>query len=96
MLTKKNPKKMHVNLIKYQVENCLALLGRNLISTCNRRVKSVSSGQVEISSRQAGSCNHHLNPIEHKTKIKSNIVSIEKPLYTEHEYQALPRFFINE
>ena len=23
MLTKKNPKKMHANLIKYQVENCL-------------------------------------------------------------------------
>ena len=37
----------------------------------------------------------HLNPIEHTTKTKSNIVSIEKPLYTEHEYQALPRFLID-
>ena len=38
----------------------------------------------------------HLNPIEHETKIKSNIVSIAKPLYTKHEYQALPRFFVDE
>ena len=35
----------------------------------------------------------HLNPIEHTTKIKSNIVSLEKRLCTEHEYQALSRFF---
>ena len=28
----------------------------------------------------------HLNPIEHTTKIKSNIIPTEKPLYTEHEY----------
>ena len=54
MLTKKNPKKIHANLIKYQVDNCPALPERNLISTCNRRVKSVSAGQVEIPSRQAG------------------------------------------
>ena len=53
MLAKKNPKQMHANLTKYQVENCSALPGRNLISTCNRRVKSVSAGRVEISSRQA-------------------------------------------
>ena len=51
---KKSKKKMHANLIKYQVENCPILPGRNLISTCNRRVKSVSGGRVEISSRQAG------------------------------------------
>ena len=38
----------------------------------------------------------HFNPIEHITKIKSNIVSIENPLYTEHEYQTLPRFIIYE
>ena len=37
-----------------------------------------------------------LNPIEHTTKIKFNRVSIENPLYTEHEYQALPKFFIDE
>ena len=54
MLAKKNPKKMYVNLIKYQVENYPALPGRNVISTCNRRVKSVSAGRVEILSRQAG------------------------------------------
>ena len=38
----------------------------------------------------------HLNPIEHTSKIKSNIVPIEKHLYTEHEYQALPKFFMDE
>ena len=38
----------------------------------------------------------NLNPIEHATKIKSNIISIEKPPYTEHEYQLLPRLFIDE
>ena len=53
MLTKKNLEKMHTNLIKYQVENCHALPGRNLISTCNRRMKSVSAGRVGISSRQS-------------------------------------------
>ena len=42
------------NIIKYQVQNCPALPGRNLISTCNCRVKSVSAGRVEVSSRQAG------------------------------------------
>ena len=38
----------------------------------------------------------YLNPIEHTTKIKSNIASLEKPLCTEHEDQALSRFFIDE
>ena len=52
---------MNANLIQYQVENGPALVGRNLISTCNRRVKSVSAGRVEISSWQAGTCNHHLS-----------------------------------
>ena len=37
MLTMKNSKKMHANLNKYQVENCPAFPGRNLISACNRR-----------------------------------------------------------
>ena len=54
MLRKKNPKKLHTNLNKYQVENCPALQGRNLISTCNRRVRFVPAGQGEISSRQTG------------------------------------------
>ena len=54
MLTKKNPKKMRANLIKHQVESYPALPGRNLISTCNRKVKSVPVGRVEVSSRQAG------------------------------------------
>ena len=57
---KKNPKKMHANLIKYQVENCPTLPGRNLISTCNRRVKSASAVRVEISFRQTRSCNRSL------------------------------------
>ena len=34
--------------------------------------------------------------MEHTTKIKSNIVSIENLLCKEHENQALPRFFIDE
>ena len=51
---KEKPKKVNANLIKYQVENCPVLPGRNLISTCNRRVKSVSAGRIEISPRQAG------------------------------------------
>ena len=50
MFIKKNLKKMHANLNKYLVENCPALLGQNLISTCNRRVKPVLAGRVEISS----------------------------------------------
>ena len=54
ILAEKDPKKMHANLIKNEVENCLALSERNLISTCNRRVKSVSNGRVDISSWQAG------------------------------------------
>ena len=45
---------MHENLIKYQVENCPALPGWNLVSIYNRKMKSVSAGQVEISSSQAG------------------------------------------
>ena len=32
----------------------LSRLAQNLISTCNRRVKSVLAGRIEISSRQAG------------------------------------------
>ena len=39
---------------KYQVENCPILPGRNLISTCNRRVKSISDARVQFLSRQAG------------------------------------------
>ena len=38
----------------------------------------------------------HLNPTEYTTKIISNAVSVENYLYTEYEYQALPRFFIDE
>ena len=53
MVIKKNPREMHAKLIKYQVENCPALPGRNLVFTCNHRVKSVSAGRIEISSRQA-------------------------------------------
>ena len=43
---------MYANLNKYQVENSPALPGWNLISPCNRRVKSVPAGRVEISSQQ--------------------------------------------
>ena len=57
MLTKKNSKKMHANLNKYQVQNWPALPGRNVTSTCNRRVKSFPTGRVAISSQQTGTCN---------------------------------------
>ena len=43
---------MYKNLDKYQVENCPALPRWNLISPCNRMLKSVPAGQVEISSPQ--------------------------------------------
>ena len=42
MLTKKNLKKMHANLIKYHLENCPTLPGRNLISTCNRKGETIA------------------------------------------------------
>ena len=51
MVIKKNSKKLHTNLNKCQVENCPALPERNLISTCNRRVRSVTAGRGEISFR---------------------------------------------
>ena len=51
MVTKKNSKKLHTNLNKCQVENCPALPERNLISTCNRRVRSGTAGRGEISFR---------------------------------------------
>ena len=44
MVTKENSKKLHTNLNKCQVENCLALPGQNLISTRNGRVRSVPAG----------------------------------------------------
>ena len=43
---------IHANRIKYQVENCPVLPGRNLIFTCNRRVK--------FHPDKLGSCNHNL------------------------------------
>ena len=42
------------NLSRCQVEDCPALPGQNLISTCNRRVKSIPAGRVEILSQQTG------------------------------------------
>ena len=39
---------------KYQVETCSPLPGWTLFSPCNRRVKSVPAGRVEIWSRKAG------------------------------------------
>ena len=50
--TRKIQRKMHTNQNKCQVDNCPALPRRSLISTCNRRMKSVTAGRVEISSRQ--------------------------------------------
>ena len=52
---------MHVNLIKYQAENYPALSVRNLISTCNRRVKSISLDGLKFHPGKPGSCNRHLS-----------------------------------
>ena len=38
----------------------------------------------------------HRNPMEHSTNIKSNIVSIENPLYREYEYQAFSKMLIDK
>ena len=43
--------------------NCPALPGRNLISTCNRRVRSVPAGRGEISSGKPESCNHPVSVV---------------------------------
>ena len=51
MVAKKNSNKLHTNLNKCQVENCPTLPWRNLISTCNSRVRSVPAGWREISSQ---------------------------------------------
>ena len=39
---------MYTNLNKYQAENYPTLLGWNLITPCDRRVKYVLGGRVEI------------------------------------------------
>ena len=46
--------------------------------TNSTKMQNATHGQSIVSSRLS----FHPKPIEHKTKIKSNIVSIEKPLYT--------------
>ena len=50
----RKPGSCNHHLNKCQVENCAALPGRNLISTCNRRVRSVAAWRGEISSWQTG------------------------------------------
>ena len=57
------------NIIKQQVENCHVLPRRNLISTCNRWVKSVSAGRIKFHPGKPGSCNHHLRQHLLKKKI---------------------------
>ena len=54
IVTKKNSNKLHTSLNKCHVENCPASPGRNLISTCSRRVRSVPAGRGEVSSWQTG------------------------------------------
>ena len=63
-----------------------------LYSTCDNttKVRNAMHGLFIVGSPLS----FRLNPTEHTTKIKSNIVSIEKTLYTEHGYQVLPRFVI--
>ena len=56
------------------------------------KTRNTMHGQFIVSSPLS----FHLNPIEDTTKIKSNIVLIEKPLCTGHLYQALPRLFIDK
>ena len=52
-LQKKKSKEKVCKSNQYQLENCPALPGQNSISTCNRKVKSVSAGRDEISIRLA-------------------------------------------
>ena len=56
------------------------------------KMRNTMHGQFIVGS----ALSFHLNPIELITKIKSNTVSFENPLYIEHKYQALPGFFIDE
>ena len=60
--------------------------------TNTSKMRNIMHGRFIVGSPQS----FHLNPIEHTTKAKSNVVSIENSLYTEHEYQVLPKFFIDE
>ena len=52
--TEKKSKKLHANRNKYQGENCPTLPGRNLISTCNCRARSVPAVRGKISPLQTG------------------------------------------
>ena len=47
-------KNMYTNQSEYNVVNCTALPECNLISPCDRGMKSVLSGRVEIPSWQTG------------------------------------------
>ena len=60
MVTMKNSKKLHTNLNKCHVENCPEMPRQNLISTRNRRVRSVSAGRDEVSPRQTEIMYRHL------------------------------------
>ena len=60
--------------------------------TNTSKMRNIMHGQFIVGS----SLSFHLNPIEHTTKAKSNVVSIENSLYIEHEYQVLPKFLIDE
>ena len=55
--------------------------------TNTSKMRNIMHGRFIVGSPQS----FHLNPIEHTTKAKSNVVSIENSLY-----QVLPKFFIDE
>ena len=62
--------------------NCIAA------ATSNPTMQSTIFGQLIAYSRK--------NSKKYTNKIKINIIVIDNPLYTEHEYRALPIRFINK
>ena len=72
---------MYTNLNKYQAENYPTLLGWNLITSFDRRVKYVLAGWVEISSRKTGTM--HIG-----THVFRDFVSLNWMIYILPAYKA--------
>ena len=76
-------KKLHTILNKCQVENCPALPGRNLISTCNRRDDLFRLDGVKFHPGKPRSYNHHLNLNDWRTAGSNNIVQKNLTCYLQ-------------
>ena len=71
-VAKENSKKQHANLNKCWVENCPALPGRNLISTCFGGWDLILMDGVKFHPGTPGSCNPHLRETHRLTYKMSN------------------------